>query len=100
MSIVEGIKKDIKGLFQVQDKSVFLKKNIPYLAFFYLGDIFSHHVNSYVGGDAIDRIFQAVLEIETMSYLPSLDSRDLLVGLIIAATVKCGFCFVYEVQRR
>ena len=40
---------------------------------------------SYVGGDAIDRIFQAVLEIETMSYLPSLDSRDLLVGFILAA---------------
>ena len=88
MSVIEEIKKDIKELFQVQDKKIFLKKNIPYLAFFYLGDIFSHHVNSYVGGDAIDRIFQAVLEIETMSYLPSLDSRDLLVGLIIAATVK------------
>ena len=48
MSVIEEIKKDIKELFQVQDKKIFLKKNIPYLAFFYLGDIFSHHVNSYV----------------------------------------------------
>ena len=72
----------------MQDKKTFLKKNLSYLAFFYLGDIFSHHVNSYVGGDLIDRIFQAVLEIEIMSYLPSFDPRDLLVGLILAALVK------------
>ncbi len=88
MSVIEEIKKDIKELFQVQDKKIFLKKNIPYLAFFYLGDIFFHHVNSYVGGDLIDRLFQAVLEIETMSYLPSFDPRDLLVGFILAAIVK------------
>ncbi len=88
MSVIEGIKKDIKELFHVQDKKAFLKKNIPYLAFFYLGDIFSRHVNSYVGGDLIDRLFQAVLEIGTMSYLPSFAPRDLLVGLILAVIVK------------
>ena len=88
MSVIEETKKDIKELFQVQDKKIFLKKNIPYLAFFYLGDIFSHHVNSYVGGDLIDRLFQSVLEIETMNYLPSFNPMDLLVGLILAASVK------------
>ena len=88
MSAIEEIKKDIKDLFHVQDKKTFVKKNIPYLAFFYLGDIFSHHIKSYVGGDLIDRLFQAVLEIERMSYLPSFDPRDLLVGFILAAIVK------------
>lgn len=88
MSVIEGIKKDIKELFHVQDRKAFLKKNIPYLAFFYLGDIFSHHVNLYVGGDLIDRLFQAVLEIETIRLYPSLDPKDLLVGLILAAIVK------------
>ena len=53
--MIDKILKDIKGLFKVQDKVKFLKQNIPYLAFFYLGNIFSHHVRSYVGGDVIDK---------------------------------------------
>ncbi len=88
MSVIEKIKRDIKDLLHVQDKKAFLKKNIPYLAFFYLGNIFSHHVNSYVGGDLIDRLFQSVLEIETMNYLPSFNPMDLLVGFILAVLVK------------
>ncbi len=88
MSVIEGIKKDIKELFHVQDKKAFLKKNIPYLAFFYLGDIFSHHINSYVGGDLIDRLFQAVLEIETIRLYPSLVPKDLLAGFILAILIK------------
>ncbi len=88
MSIVEKIKKDIKDLFDVQDGKEFIKKNMPYLAFFYLGDILSHHINSYIGGDLIDRIFQAVMEIETMTYIPSFYPRDLLVGLVLAGIVK------------
>lgn len=88
MSVIEKIKRDIKDLLHVQDKRTFVKKNIPYLAFFYLGNVFSYHVNSYVGGDLIDRLFQSVMEIETMNYLPSFNSVDLLVGLILAAIVK------------
>ncbi|PRR79246.1 Type IV secretory system Conjugative DNA transfer [Clostridium liquoris] len=88
MSVIEEAKRDIKNLFHVQDKKTFVKKNIPYLTFFYLGDIFSHHINSYIGGDLIDRLFQAVLEIQTMNYLPSFNPRDLLVGFILAAIVK------------
>lgn len=30
--MIEKILKDIKGLFKVQDKAKFLKRNIPYLA--------------------------------------------------------------------
>ncbi len=72
----------------MQDGKEFIKKNMPYLAFFYLGDILSHHINSYIGGDLIDRIFQAVMEIETMTYIPSFYPRDLLVGLVLAGIVK------------
>lgn len=45
----------------MQDKAKFLKQNIPYLLFFYLGNIFFNHVRSYVGGDVIDKIFQGIL---------------------------------------
>ena len=55
--MIDKILKDIKDVFKVQDKAKFAKQNIPYLAFFYLGNIFSHHVRSYVGGDMIDKIF-------------------------------------------
>ena len=33
--MIEKIIKDIKGLCKVQDKAMFAKQNIPYLAFFY-----------------------------------------------------------------
>ena len=33
--MIDKILKDIKVLFKVQDKAMFLKQNIPYLAFFY-----------------------------------------------------------------
>lgn len=86
--MIDKIIKDIKGLFKVQDKAKFLKQNIPYLAFFYLGDIFSHHVRSYVGGDVIDKIFQGILELNTMSFLPSLHPIDLLSGIGVAGIIK------------
>ena len=88
MSVIEEIKKDIKNVFQVQDKKALLKANIPYLAFFYLGDIFAHHVNAYVGGDLIDRIFQAIMDIETMDYVFSIQLKDMLGGIIFAGLVK------------
>ena len=86
--MIDKILKDIKGLFKVQDKAKFLKQNIPYLAFFYVGNIFSHHVRAYVGGDIIDKIFQGVLEINTMSFLPSLHVADILIGVGVAALIK------------
>ncbi|HGQ7576484.1 TPA: VirD4-like conjugal transfer protein, CD1115 family, partial [Streptococcus pneumoniae] len=62
--------------------------NIPYLSFFYIGNIFSKHINSYVGGDIIDRLMVGISDIGTLSYIPSLNPRDLLVGISVAATVK------------
>ncbi len=86
--MINKILKDIKGLFKVQDKAKFVKQNIPYLAFFYIGNIFSHHVRSYTGGDVIDRIFQGILELNTMSFLPSIYLVDILTGIGVAAIIK------------
>ena len=86
--MIDKILKDIKGLFKVQDKAKFVKQNIPYLAFFYLGNIFSNHIRSYVGGDIIDKIFQGILELNTMSFLPSIHLVDILTGITIASLIK------------
>jgi len=86
--VIDKILKDMKGLFKVQDKAKFVKQNIPYLAFFYLGNIFSHHVRSYTGGDVIDKIFQGILELNTMSFIPSVHLMDILTGIVVAAIIK------------
>lgn len=86
--MIDKILKDIKGLFKVQDKAKFLKQNIPYLAFFYVGNIFSHHVRAYTGGDIIDKIFQGILELNTMSFIPSIHPTDILMGVGVAAIIK------------
>lgn len=86
--MIDKILKDIKGLFKVQDKAKFLKQNIPYLAFFYVSNIFSHHIRAYTGGDLIDKIFQGILELNTMSFLPSVHPTDILIGIGVAALIK------------
>ena len=86
--MIDKILKDMKGLFKVQDKAKFVKQNIPYIAFFYLGNIFSHHVRSYTGGDVIDKIFQGILELNTMSFIPSVHLMDILTGIVVAAIIK------------
>lgn len=86
--MINKILKDIKGLFKVQDKVKFVKQNIPYLAFFYLGNIFAHHVRSYIGGDVIDKIFQGILELNTMSFLPSIHPVDISTGIGVAVLIK------------
>lgn len=86
--MIDKILKDIKGLFKVQDKAKFVKQNIPYLAFFYIGNIFSHHVRAYIGGDIIDKIFQGILEINTMSFLPSIHPTDIIMGVVVAVLIK------------
>ncbi|HHI9463335.1 TPA: VirD4-like conjugal transfer protein, CD1115 family [Enterococcus faecalis] len=86
--MIDKIIKDIKGLFKMQDKAKFARQNIPYLVFFYLGNIFSNHVRSYVGGDIIDKIFQGILELNTMSFFPSIHLTDILMGVAVAALIK------------
>ncbi|HHL9945065.1 TPA: VirD4-like conjugal transfer protein, CD1115 family [Streptococcus pyogenes] len=86
--MIDKILIDIKGLFKVQDKAKFLKQNTPYLAFFYVGNIFSHHVRAYTGGDVIDKIFQGILELNTMSFIPSIHPSDILMGVGVAAIIK------------
>ena len=86
--MIDKILKDIKGLFKVQDKAKFLKQNIPYLVFFYVGNIFSYHVRAYTGGDVIDKIFQGILELNTMSFIPSIHVADIIMGVGVAALIK------------
>ena len=86
--MIEKIKKDIRGLFKVQDKAIFVKQNIPYLAFFYLGNIFSHHIRSYTGGDVIDKTLQGLLELNRMSFFPSLYLIDIIMGIGTAVLIK------------
>ena len=86
--MIEKIVKDIKGLCKVQDKAMFAKQNIPYFAFFYLGNIFSHHIRSYTGGDVIDKILQGLLELNRMSFFPSLYLIDIIMGIGTAVLIK------------
>ncbi|EMW6283732.1 type IV secretory system conjugative DNA transfer family protein [Enterococcus faecalis] len=86
--ILEAILSDIKNLIKIDNPKKFILANIPYLSFSYIGNIFSKHINSYVGGDIIDRIMVGISDIGTLSYIPSLNPRDLLVGISVAAIVK------------
>ncbi|HES9304492.1 TPA: type IV secretory system conjugative DNA transfer family protein, partial [Streptococcus pyogenes] len=76
------------NLIKIDNPKKFILANIPYLSFFYIGNIFSKHINSYVGGDIIDRIMVGISDIGTLSYIPSINPRDLLVGISVAALVK------------
>ncbi|HFH6880611.1 TPA: VirD4-like conjugal transfer protein, CD1115 family [Streptococcus agalactiae] len=87
-NVLEAILSDIKNLIKIDNPKKFILSNIPYLSFFYIGNIFSKHINSYVGGDIIDRIMVGISDIGTLSYIPSLNPRDLLVGISVAALVK------------
>ncbi|VGR16373.1 type IV secretory pathway protein VirD4 [Streptococcus pyogenes] len=86
--VLEAILSDIKNLIKIDNPKKFILANIPYLSFFYIGNIFSKHINSYVGGDIIDRLMVGISDIGTLSYTPSLNPRDLLVGISVAAIVK------------
>ncbi|HHV3168112.1 TPA: VirD4-like conjugal transfer protein, CD1115 family [Streptococcus agalactiae] len=86
--VLEAILSDVKNLIKIDNPKKFILSNIPYLSFFYIGNIFSKHINSYVGGDIIDRIMVGISDIGTLSYVPSFNPRDLLVGISVAALVK------------
>ena len=88
MKIASEIIKDIKNLFKIRDKKTFLKQNAPYLVFFYIGNILASHVNRYRGGDIFDRIFQALLDINEMSFAPSFDIIDIALGILFAVEIK------------
>ncbi|WP_099320386.1 VirD4-like conjugal transfer protein, CD1115 family [Anaerococcus sp. Marseille-P3625] len=86
--ILNEIIKDIKNVFKIRDKKKFVLENLPYLLFFYLGNIFASHVNSYVGGDIIDRILVAFSQIDTLKYIPSLKIKNLIPSLILSVVIK------------
>lgn len=86
--MMDKMLKDIKNSLKIQNKSMFVKQNLPYLVFWYIGNILSHHVQSYVGGDMIDKIFQGILEIQKLSFIPSVHLVDILVGVFLAFLMK------------
>lgn len=86
--ILNEIIKDIKNVFKIRDKKKFVLENLPYLLFFYIGNIFASHVNSYVGGDIIDRILVAFSQIDTLNYIASLKIKNLIPGLILSVVIK------------
>ena len=86
--MIDKILQDIKSVFIGQDWKKLLKVNIPYLAFFYVGNIFSAHVGAYRGGDIIDRIMTAIIELGTMKFIPSFHPNDLLIGIAVAGLMK------------
>ncbi|WP_274969401.1 VirD4-like conjugal transfer protein, CD1115 family [Lachnoanaerobaculum orale] len=86
--MLEAILKDIKNIFHIRDKKKFVIQNLPYLFLFYPGNILSAHVRSYMGGDILDKIFKAILEIGKISFIPSIHLIDIMVGIIVAALIK------------
>ncbi|HFH8898202.1 TPA: VirD4-like conjugal transfer protein, CD1115 family [Streptococcus agalactiae] len=86
--MLNEIIKDIKNVFKIRDKKKFILENLPYLLFFYIGNIFASHVNSYVGGDIIDRILVAFSQIDTLKYIPSLKIKNLIPSLILSVVIK------------
>lgn len=94
--IVKEILKDIKNIFHIRDKKKFVIKNLPDLFFFYLANIFSRHINSYVGGDYVDKMIVALSDIGTLSYLPSFHIDDLFAGICFSAVI---WLIVYQKKK-
>lgn len=94
--IVKEILKDIKNIFHIRDKKKFVIKNLPYLFFFYLANIFSRHINSYVGGDYVDKMIVALSDIGTLSYLPSFHIDNLFAGICFSAVI---WLIVYQKKK-
>ena len=86
--VIDKVIRDLKELIRLGSPKEFFIKWLPYLVIFYLGSIFSNHVRAYVGGDILDKILVAILEIDTMSFVPSLHLSDLTVGFITSGLVK------------
>lgn len=93
---VKEILKDIKNIFHIRDKRKFVIRNLPYLFFLYPANIFSRHINSYRGGDFIDKVVAALSNIEDMSYLPSFHTDDLLAGICFSAVI---WLIVYQKKK-
>ena len=64
-----------------------LKNNVPYIMFFYLGNIFSNHIRSYEG-DIIDKIINGFNNIGRLKYFPSFNIYDLGIGILFAVIIK------------
>lgn len=78
----------------------FLNKNlIIYFVCFFLGNIFSKHVRSYVGGTITDKIVQALIEINKMDFMLSLNINDIKNGILVIVAVQ-AFLYLYNLERK
>ncbi|MBS7878087.1 TraM recognition domain-containing protein [Streptococcus suis] len=87
IEVLKQIKQDILNVFPFGDRRLLAKSLLPYLLFLYLGTCLGHHVNNFSDGDFLDRLFQAILEIQTMRWIffPSLD--EIITGLTLSVVV-------------
>ncbi|NQF64954.1 type IV secretory system conjugative DNA transfer family protein [Streptococcus suis] len=87
IEVLKQIKQDILNVFPFGDRRLLAKSLLLYLLFSYLGTCLGHHVNNFSDGDFLDRLFQAILEIETMRWIffPSLD--EIITGLTLSVVV-------------
>ncbi|UQF71664.1 type IV secretory system conjugative DNA transfer family protein [Vagococcus lutrae] len=86
--MIDKILKDVKEVLKIDSPKEFMIHCLSYIIIFYIGNIFTKHVNAYVGGDIIDRVFTAILQIDTMSFFPSFKFNDLITGLALSGVVK------------
>ena len=94
--IVKEILKDIKNIFHIRDKKKFVIQKLPYLFFFYPANIFSRHINSYSGGDFIDKVVAALSNIADMSFLPSFHADNVFAGICFSAVI---WLIVYQKKK-
>ena len=67
--ILEAILSDIKNLIKIDNPKKFILSNIPYLLFCYIGNIFSKHINSYVGGDITSGVLASYIWADSQNTL-------------------------------
>ena len=99
MKILNQILQDIKHIIPLGDKERLMKSSLPYLLFFVLGTILSHHIASYQGGDVLDRVFAALSQLDQLAWIFVPSGEDLLVGFL-ASLGLVGVLSVKKANRK
>ena len=72
----------------MQDKAKVCKTKHSLSCFFLYWEYFLLSCEKLCWGDVIDKIFQGILELNTMSFIPSIHLIDILVGVGVATLIK------------
>ena len=84
MKVMSQILQDIKNIIPLGDKERLMKSSLPYLLFFVLGTILSHHIASYRGGDTLDRVFAALTQLDQVTWIFIPSGEEFLMGIIVS----------------